>query len=155
MSCGAGCRCSSDPTLLWLWSRPAAVAPIWPLAWELPYAESAAPGKKKDLKPEKYLDYRTVTIPTNPDVFLRRMTSCKSPLVIILPILPPKVSSGSSEQHDEAGPPLSGEEVTPRREAAKEQSPYTPGIKDKYLVSTHPVIRVNSSSFSEWIDTAC
>ena len=24
--------------LLWLWCRPAAVAAIWPLAWELPYA---------------------------------------------------------------------------------------------------------------------
>ena len=28
----------SDPMLLWLWRRPAAVVSIWPLAWELPYA---------------------------------------------------------------------------------------------------------------------
>ena len=28
--------------LLWLWCRPAAVAPIGPLAWELPYASGAA-----------------------------------------------------------------------------------------------------------------
>ena len=34
--CGA--RCSLDPTLLWLWCRPASVALIGPLAWELPYA---------------------------------------------------------------------------------------------------------------------
>ena len=27
-----------DLALLWLWYRPAAVAPIQPLAWELPYA---------------------------------------------------------------------------------------------------------------------
>ena len=27
-----------DLTLPWLWHRPAAAAPIWPLAWELPYA---------------------------------------------------------------------------------------------------------------------
>ena len=27
-----------DPALLWLWCRPAAVAPIRPLAWEPPYA---------------------------------------------------------------------------------------------------------------------
>ena len=27
-----------DSALLWLWSRPAAVALIPPLAWELPYA---------------------------------------------------------------------------------------------------------------------
>ena len=25
-----------DPVLLWLWCRPAAIAPIRPLAWELP-----------------------------------------------------------------------------------------------------------------------
>ena len=31
-----------DPVLLWLWCRPAAVAPIWPLAWELPYAAGVA-----------------------------------------------------------------------------------------------------------------
>ena len=36
MSCGVGCRCGLDPTLLWLWRRPAVVAPVWPLAWELP-----------------------------------------------------------------------------------------------------------------------
>ena len=30
--------CSLDPTLLWLWCRSVATAPIRPLAWELPYA---------------------------------------------------------------------------------------------------------------------
>ena len=38
MSCGVGCRRSSDPELLWLWCRPVATAPIRPLAWEPPYA---------------------------------------------------------------------------------------------------------------------
>ena len=28
MSCGVGHRCSSDPTLLWLWRKPAAAALI-------------------------------------------------------------------------------------------------------------------------------
>ena len=42
MSCGVNRRCSSDPTLLWLWCRPAAVAPIPPLAWELLYAAGVA-----------------------------------------------------------------------------------------------------------------
>ena len=42
MSCGVGRRHSSDPALLWLWCRPAAVAPIQPLAWELPYAAAVA-----------------------------------------------------------------------------------------------------------------
>ena len=35
-----------DLGLLWLWCRPAATAPICPLAWELPYTTSAALKKK-------------------------------------------------------------------------------------------------------------
>ena len=31
-----------DPALMQLWCRPAAAAPIQPLAWELPYAMGAA-----------------------------------------------------------------------------------------------------------------
>jgi len=42
VSCGVGCRRGSDPTLLWLWCRPVATAPIRPLAWEPPYAEGVA-----------------------------------------------------------------------------------------------------------------
>ena len=42
MSCDVGCRCGSDPALLWLWRRLAAAAPIGPLAWEPPYAEGVA-----------------------------------------------------------------------------------------------------------------
>ena len=49
---GAGHRLSSDPELLWLWRRPAAVAPILPLAWEPPYATGAAQGEKKQNKTE-------------------------------------------------------------------------------------------------------
>ena len=53
MSCGVGCRGSSDPTLLWQWRRPVAVALIRPLAWESPCAAEVAlemakrPKKKK------------------------------------------------------------------------------------------------------------
>ena len=36
--------------ILWLWHRPAAVALIRPLAWELPYAVGAALKKKKKKK---------------------------------------------------------------------------------------------------------
>ena len=52
MSCGVGCRLGSDPALLWLWCRLAAVALLGPLAWELPYAAEAAQrnSKKKDKK---------------------------------------------------------------------------------------------------------
>ena len=42
MSCGIGHRRGSDPVLLWLWCRPAATAPIRPLAWEPAYAMGAA-----------------------------------------------------------------------------------------------------------------
>ena len=42
VSCGVGCRCGSDPALLWLWRRPVAAALIRPLAWEPPYAAGAA-----------------------------------------------------------------------------------------------------------------
>ena len=40
-------QCVKDPVLLWLWCRPAAAAPIQPLAWEHPYALGAAQKKKK------------------------------------------------------------------------------------------------------------
>ena len=42
MSCSVGCTHGSDPELLWLWHRPEATALIGPLAWEPPYATSAA-----------------------------------------------------------------------------------------------------------------
>ena len=54
VSCGVGLGCSSDLALLWLWCRPAAAAPIQPLAWELPYAKSVAlrkPKRKKEKDP--------------------------------------------------------------------------------------------------------
>ena len=47
MSCGIGCRCSSDLVLLWLWHRLAAVALIGSLAWEPPHATGVALKKKK------------------------------------------------------------------------------------------------------------
>ena len=42
VSCGVGHGRSSVLALLWLWGRPAAEAPIVPLAWELPYAAGVA-----------------------------------------------------------------------------------------------------------------
>ena len=50
MSCGVGCRSSSDLVLLWLWCRLTATAPIRPLAWEPPYAVGAALKKNKRQK---------------------------------------------------------------------------------------------------------
>ena len=50
MSCDVGCRRGSDPTLLWLWCRLAAAAPIRPLAWEFPHATGTALKQKKNKK---------------------------------------------------------------------------------------------------------
>ena len=45
-----------DPALLWLWCRPAAVAPSRPLAWEPPYATGGALEKaKRQKKKERML----------------------------------------------------------------------------------------------------
>ena len=56
VSCGVGCRCGSDPALLWFWHRLVASALIRPLAWEPPYAVGAALEKaKRQKKKEKRL----------------------------------------------------------------------------------------------------
>ena len=51
MSCGVGHRHCLDPVLLW--HRPAAAAPIRPLAWEPPYAAGTALKKTKIPKKKK------------------------------------------------------------------------------------------------------
>ena len=50
MSCGVGCRRGSDLAWLWLWCRPAATAPIRPLAWDPPYAAGVALEKTNKIK---------------------------------------------------------------------------------------------------------
>ena len=62
MSCGVGHRRGSDLALLWLWGRPAAVALIRPLAWEPPYAASAA--LEKDKKKKKKIQTLETEKPT-------------------------------------------------------------------------------------------
>ena len=58
MSCGVGRRHGSDLALLWLWRRPAAVAPIGPLAWEPSYAKGAAlKNKNKENLKIKLISY--------------------------------------------------------------------------------------------------
>ena len=53
LPCGVGGRYGSDPKLLWLWRRPAATAPIQPLAWEFPCAVGAALKRQKKGKNNK------------------------------------------------------------------------------------------------------
>ena len=55
MSCGVGHRRGSDPALLWLWRRPAAIAAIRPLAWKPPYAAGAAQEMAKRPKKKKII----------------------------------------------------------------------------------------------------
>ena len=58
MSSGVGCRRDSDLSLLWLWHKSAAAAPIRPLAWKIPYAAGAAlkrQKKKKKVKPPRII----------------------------------------------------------------------------------------------------
>ena len=52
VSCGVGHRHVCDLALQWLWHRPAAVAPIQPLAWAPPCAPGAALKSKKKKKIE-------------------------------------------------------------------------------------------------------
>ena len=53
MSCGVGRRQASDPMLLWLRCRPAAVAPIRPLAWEPQYAAGLTLEKQQQQQQKK------------------------------------------------------------------------------------------------------
>ena len=64
MTCGVGGRRGSSPALLWLWCRPVATAPIRPLAWEPPYAASAAPEvAKRDQKKKKKKERKRERLP--------------------------------------------------------------------------------------------
>ena len=55
MSCGIGHIRGSDLMLLWLWHRPAAIAPTGPLTWEPSYATGATLKTKKKRKKEKIM----------------------------------------------------------------------------------------------------
>ena len=54
-----GCRWGSDPELLWLWRRPAAIALIRPLDWEPPSLQEWPKKWKKD-KEKLFLSTDTV-----------------------------------------------------------------------------------------------
>ena len=58
VSCGTHYKHGLDLALLWLWSRPAAVAPIRPLAWELPHAMGTALKQKKKFMWHTVLSYK-------------------------------------------------------------------------------------------------
>ena len=59
-SYAVGGRHGSDPMLLWLWCKLAAVAPVRPLAWEPPCAESTVLKRQKTKK-----DCKEILVPKN------------------------------------------------------------------------------------------
>ena len=71
MSCGIGCRCSSDLVLLWLWL--VATALIWPLAWEPPYAAGAALKQTNKTKGDCDLCFGHFPIAHNMGVFCAQL----------------------------------------------------------------------------------
>ena len=99
MSCGVGCRCSSDMMLLWLWCRPAATAPIQPLAWKFPYAESVALKSKKKKKQKKTENSGKVIEWTLFSVRSNLQSSPKHTVPLVLQISPDSMDYlGASEQ---------------------------------------------------------
>ena len=67
MSCGVGCRHGLDPALLWLWLWLLVTAPIWPPAWEPPYALCVAikrPKKKKVYIKNNHQTVHKIVCPT-------------------------------------------------------------------------------------------
>ena len=66
MSCGVGHRHSLDPALPWLWQRPAATAPIRPLAWEPPYAVGVALENTKKKKTKTHKNKKQTKNPSKP-----------------------------------------------------------------------------------------
>ena len=53
VSCGVGRRCGSDPTLLWLWHRPAATTLIGPPTLGISICRECGPKKTKKKKKKK------------------------------------------------------------------------------------------------------
>ena len=70
MSCGVGLRRGSDLVWLWLRCRPAATAPIRPLAWESLYAVGAALKRQKtkmrNKQKKETWEFHDVAAETNP-----------------------------------------------------------------------------------------
>ena len=64
MNCGVRCRHSSDPTLLWLWCKPATLALIGSLGWELPYVTNVPSPQKEKKKEKEEKIYKIMTFKT-------------------------------------------------------------------------------------------
>ena len=97
MSCGVGGRCGSDPTMLCLWCRLTAIAPIRPLARELLYATDEALKSKKKKKKKK--DVNSLTFTTCSRVKFTLLVSVMTQTtwnLIILKYVGPEFPGGSA-----------------------------------------------------------
>ena len=76
MSCSVGCKRSPDLVWLWLWCRPAAVAPAGPGDWEPPYATGVALKIKRRKTNEK--ENQVLPLPTKhpPRYVLNSLKTC-------------------------------------------------------------------------------
>ena len=110
MSCGVGHIRSSDPAWLWLWlwCRPAAAAPIQPLAWELPYAAGTALKRQKEKRKKKNTKKQKLTslsalceISPRFSVIIMTALNIKSPILGI-PVLAQQLMNLTSI-HEDAG----------------------------------------------------
>ena len=84
MSCGVGLRHVSDPALLWLWCRPAATAPIGPVAWESPCAAGVA--LKRQKRPKKKKNVGEVCLASFAEIFLGNWKASLGDGVSYLPV---------------------------------------------------------------------
>ena len=107
-----GRRCGSDPGMLWLWCRPAAAAPLPPIAWELLFAAGRAvkTKKKQQPPPEKnpthYADHIHPLLRSSCGIkstlnkiqcLLKRYTICPAPAVLTASILSLPLCSGPAQ----------------------------------------------------------
>ena len=89
VNCGVGGRCGSDPALLCLWCRPAAVALIRLPAWALPYPAGAALKKAKGKKKKKAAVISVAPPPFQPiSLSLLMVENFRSFLGLVLPSSP-------------------------------------------------------------------
>ena len=82
-SCGVGCRCNWD-LVLWLWRRPAAIAPNQHLAWELPCASVALKGKKIKVL---HISLNPISLNTWLDWFIDWSVGCSFEKYFLVPIV--------------------------------------------------------------------
>ena len=97
--CGVGSRCSSDLVFLWLWLRPAAAAPIRPLAWESLYAAGAVLKIKKKKKKIYAILISGYTLPRERNELKLLQFVLTSPVLLMLASRPHMLYRGPDKVH--------------------------------------------------------